>query len=185
MGAPKPERTPCLNVGPGRAPVASFYWVRHVPAVARRLPVIQTPAGEDAAALSRSSPQWLVIGAAFAVVSFLPLSLVGLWVGSRLARRFAGSETAALVFAALPVLLAYAVAAAGAGAVIGRFGQRAHRSVPAGAGALAGTLLVGFSLLKGAGSLAIVLGAAAIFVGGGALFAALGATYGRKRRPSV
>lgn len=90
-----------------------------------------------------------------------------------------------MVLAALPVLLAYAVAAAGAGAVIGRFGQRAHRAVPAGAGALAGALLVGFSLLKGTGSLALLIGAACIFVGGGALFAALGASYGRKRRPSL
>ncbi|HET9932268.1 MAG TPA: hypothetical protein VFQ35_16305 [Polyangiaceae bacterium] len=153
--------------------------------MARRLPVIQSPPSDEAAALSRSSPQWLLIGAAFTVVTFLPLSLVGLWAGSRLARGLARSETAALGWAALPVLLAYVVAAAGAGAVVGRFGQRAHRAVPAGAGALGGALLVGFSLLKGVGSSAMAVGAACIFIGGGALFAALGASYGRKRRPTL
>lgn len=95
----------------------------------------------------------------------------------------ASSETAALVLAALPVLIAYAVAAAGAGAVIGRFGQRAHRAVPAVAGAIAGAALVGFSVLKGVSSVALAVGAACIFVGGGAGFAALGAMYGRARRP--
>ena len=151
----------------------------------RRLPVIQTPPSEDAAALERSGLQWLLIGAAFTVVAFLPLSLVSLWIGSRLARRFATSEAWALLLAALPVLIAYALAAWGAGALVGRFGLRAQRGVPAASGALAGTVLVFFSLLKGAGPWQLVAGAALIFIGGGALYAALGARFGRKRRPGL
>jgi MFS family permease len=149
------------------------------------LPVIQSPPSEDADALERSGPKWLLIGAAFTIVAFLPLSLLSLWAGSRLARRFASSETAALLLAALPVLLAYAAAAWGAGAVIGRFGLRAQRAVPAASGALAGTSLVLLAVWRGAGPWQLVLGAACIFVGGGAMFAALGARFGRKRRPGL
>lgn len=153
--------------------------------MARRLPVIQSPPSEDAAALERSGGQWLLIGAAFTVVTFLPLSIPALWAGSRLSRAFATTETAAIVLAAVPVLLGYSAAAWGAGAIIGRFGLRAHRTVPAASGALAGTFFVLFSLWKGAGPWQLTLGAACIFMGGGALAASLGGRFGRKRRPGI
>lgn len=151
----------------------------------RRLPVIQTPASEDAPALERSGSAWLLIGAAFTVVSFLPLSLVALWLGGRMARAFAASQSAALLWAAAPVVLAYAIAAGGAGVMIGRFGLRAGRAIAAGAGALAGTCLVLFSLWKGQSSWPLALGAACVFIGGGAVFTLLGARIGKKRRPRL
>ena len=80
------------------------------------------------------------------------------------------------------VLLAYAVAAGGAGAVVGRFGQRARSSTAPAGGALAGALLVLLASWKGAPGWPLLVAAATVFVGGGALFAALGARLGRKRR---
>jgi len=127
--------------------------------------------------------QWLMLGTAFILIAFLPLSLLGLWAGGKLARRLAGSEETALLMAASPVLLAYALSTLGSGAVIGRFGLRARPSTAPLAGALAGALLVAFSMWKGAGPWPLLLGATLVFVGGGALWTALGARLGRKRRP--
>ena len=177
--------TPCEPVGSVCGPVASFRALRQAvrTLAARRLPVIQTPPTEEAQALERSPSQWLVIGTAFILIAFLPLSLLGLWAGGSLARKFATSQEAALLMAASPVLLAYGLSTLGAGAAIGRFGLRARPFTAPAAGALAGALLVGFSTWKGAGPWPLLLAATFVFVGGGALWTALGARLGRKRRP--
>ncbi|MGC4090369.1 MAG: hypothetical protein QM756_21320 [Polyangiaceae bacterium] len=145
--------------------------------------MIQTPPSEDAEAQQRSHLQWIFIGALFSVVSFLPMSLIGLWLGGRLARRFTSSQETALLAATAPVLLAYAIAALGAGAVIGRFGLRARSWTAPAAGALGGTLLLGTSMAKGVGPWPLLLAAALVFVVGGALWSTFGARLGRTRRP--
>lgn len=154
-----------------------------VPVVVRRLPVVQTPASEDADAEARPAWQWVSIGAALLVVLFLPLSTVGLWVGTRLAPE-AGAGRGALLSVALPVFCAYAVAALSAGAFVGRFGRRAgprHRAL---SGGLGGALIL---LLAGLGGAltpwTVAFGATVVLIGAGAGFALLGARYGLSRRP--
>lgn len=150
---------------------------------ARRLPVIQTPAGEDADAAERPAWRWLVWGVILTIVLFLPGSMLGVEFGLQLARLARGAPALGRFLAVLPVLAAFAFAAWGAGAVIGRFGLRTTKRTAPAAGAIAGLALEAFAEASWGGSLdvvAIVLSLLLLLVG--ALFAALGARFGRRRR---
>lgn len=154
--------------------------------MARRLPVIQTPEGEDAEAAERPGWHWLLVGAAFAQAIFLPLSLLSLPLGVRLARRVEGSPGLAALLTGLPVFAAFALAAWAAGAVVGRFGLRAKPHTAPSAGALAALVLVLLVLTRGgAGSLPLLAALSAVMLGAGAGFAQLGARFGVRRRPGA
>ena len=62
-----------------------------VPYVAtRRLPVIQTPSGEDADAGERPAWRWLIWGVILTIAVFLPVSMLAVALGQKLARTLAG-----------------------------------------------------------------------------------------------
>ncbi|HYO98209.1 MAG TPA: hypothetical protein VER33_27075 [Polyangiaceae bacterium] len=150
----------------------------------RRLPVLQTTASEDAEAAERPVVYWVCVGGLFALVSFLPLSVLGLWLGTRLAVRFDASAAQSAFLAALPLMAAFGLASWGAGAVVGRFGGRASLGSAALAGAVGGVLTLGLAALGGAlQAWNVAAAAASALLGGGASFAALGARFGRSRRP--
>lgn len=104
----------------------------------RRLTVLQNDDTDDALAARRPRWQWVLIGAGFVITLFLPLSLLGVWLGQALSRAVPRSESGALqvVLGALPVALSFLVACGGAGALVGRFGGRAKAREAAYSGAL-------------------------------------------------
>jgi hypothetical protein len=151
--------------------------------VVRRLPVLQTPVGDDAEAEARPAWQWVVIGAGLVLVLFLPLAILAGWVASRLATRFPPGGALAALAGALPIALAHGLAAASAGAFIGRFGRRAGTRSVLLAGGLGGAATLVLAALGGALSpWTVALGAGTVLIGGGCIFALLGARFGRRKR---
>ena len=146
----------------------------------RRLPVLQTPPTEDAEAEGRGAWQWLIIAAAWVLASFLPLSMIAVWLAGKLQRALGSVSPLASAVAALPVLVAYALSAWGAGAAVGRFGVRATRWTAYQGGALGGALVFGIALLGNANTASSVL--AVLLPALAAAFAGLGARWGRRRR---
>jgi hypothetical protein len=150
------------------------------------LPVIQTPAGEDAEAAQRPAWQWLLIGAGFVLAVFVPLALLAAPLGVALARRIVAGPPLSAVLAGAPVLAAFLLAAWAAGAVVGRFGLRAKRPTAALSGALGGSVLLGLVLLRGGfGGLAALISVSLVLLGSGAGLAWLGAGFGLRRRPGA
>jgi hypothetical protein len=146
----------------------------------RRLTVLQNQDTDDAAAARRPRWQWVLIGAGLVITLFLPLSFLGVWLGSWLSRaasRGAEGESGAtpVVLGVLPVALSFLIACAGAGALVGRFGGKAKAREAALAGSLGALISWGLAALGGSlspwlvavVSLAVLLafGAGAAFVG--------------------
>ena len=145
----------------------------------RRLPVLNVPATEDGEAEARPAWQWVAIGAALVLVLFLPLSVVGVFLGAELARAFQGGPT----LAALPTLVLFAGSAFAAGAITGRFGRRAGPSSALLAGALGGALVLLLAALGRAFASWTVASAAAIGVLSiSSGFSWLGARLGKRLR---
>jgi hypothetical protein len=143
--------------------------------VVRKLPVIQTPSGEDAEAAQRSATSWLLSGAALNVALFMPFAM--------LASALAPALGAGRLLGALLPLSAFALASAAAGAITGRFGLRARRTTAPLAGALAGLVTAALATFT-VRSAALLFVAALALAAVGAAAAALGAAYGRRKRPS-
>ncbi|HEY3668076.1 MAG TPA: hypothetical protein VGL19_18865 [Polyangiaceae bacterium] len=143
----------------------------------RRLTVLQNQDTDDAAAARRPRWQWVLIGAGFVLTLFLPLSLLGVWLGAVLSRALPLAERGAtrIVLGALPVAGSFLFACGGAGAMVGRFGGRAKAREAALSGALGALAAWGLAVLGGSLSPWIValtalvtlvlLGALAAFVG--------------------
>ncbi|HEX7451058.1 MAG TPA: hypothetical protein VF294_02170 [Polyangiaceae bacterium] len=143
----------------------------------RRLTVLQNQDTDDAAAARRPRWQWVLIGAGFVITLFLPLSLLGVWLGALLSHAIRSDERDAtrIVLGTLPVALSFLIACAGAGAMVGRFGGRAKAREAALSGALGA--FAGWGLAALGGSLSpwivalsalfvlVTLGAFAAFVG--------------------
>ena len=164
--------------------VARFLALRHVLVVARRLPVIQTPVGEDAEAAERPGWQWLFIGTGFVLAVFFPLALLAVPLGARLVRSGASGSAVNAPLAALPVLVAFGLSSWAAGAVVGRFGLRAKRWAAPSAGALGAAAILILALSRGGlGNAVVLVSVSALLLGTGALFARLGARFGERRRP--
>jgi hypothetical protein len=126
----------------------------------------------------------VLIGGAFVLVLFLPLSVVGLWAGGQLSRRFEDGSMLRAVLASTAVLVAYAVAAGSAGAFVGRFGRRVGARGVALSGALGGALTLALAALGGALSpWTVAFGAAVVLMAGGCIFALIGARVGRRWAP--
>lgn len=158
----------------------------HNGGVVRRLPVIQSKAPEDAEAQARPPWHWVLIGAGIAFTSWIPLAMLALWAGRKLAASVAdlsrpealsgGERVAAGAAILLPLLVSFVVACAGAGALVGRFGGRAGRREAALAGAVAALAAWLIALASGAlapwpvaaasGLVLLCAGAAAGWLGG-------------------
>lgn len=141
----------------------------------RRLTVLQNQDTDDAAAARRPRWHWVLIGAGFVITLFLPLSVLGVWLGAVLSRSVAAGSSAQIVLGAAPVACSFLVACAAAGALVGRFGGRAKAREAALSGSLGA--FAGWCLAAAGGSLSpwlvalvalvvlVVFGAAAAFVG--------------------
>jgi len=165
----------------------------------RRLPVVQNRTPEDVEAAERPRTQWVAIGAGLVLSIWIPLALCALPVGRVLtARALPIDEPAALgaastgtrIFVVLalaaPQLLAFAIAAAGGGALVGRFGGLAKtRDAALGAalGALGAAAFVGLSGALQPWPVAVATGLVLGLLG--AVFGALGGRFGERRRPRV
>jgi hypothetical protein len=154
--------------------------------VARRLPVIQTPVGEDAEAAERPGWHWVFVGGGFVLAVFFPLAMLAVPLGIGLTRYAASSFIKNSLLTSVPVFAAFALSAWAAGAVVGRFGLRAKRWTAPAAGALgAAVILVLASLRGGLGDAVVLISVSVLLLGTGALFAQRGARYGERRRPGV
>lgn len=155
----------------------------------RRLPVLQTSDLEP----QRPNWQWTLIGAGLAFTSWLPLALIALWAGPRLAGLVvAGRELPSLepraraLVAALtvaPIALSFVLACALAGALVAHFGARTQLRQWSSAGALTGVIAASIAWLGGSlAPLALALTTVVVLIGLGAGSAALGAWLTRRRR---
>jgi hypothetical protein len=106
----------------------------------RRLPVINSTAPEDDAAAARPRWQWILIGMGFTAAFWIPVALLVGPLGVPLAEGLVSrlfsvqvlgnpslgtTERGVLgLLSVLPLIITYALAAAGAGAVMGRFASR-------------------------------------------------------------
>jgi hypothetical protein len=143
----------------------------------RRLTVLQNQDTDDAAAARRPRWHWVLIGAGFVLTLFLPLSLLGVWLGTALSHAPPPGERGAtrIVLGALPVALSFLIACLGGGALVGRFGGKAKAREAALSGALGAFSGWGLAALGGALSpwivavsalvVLVTLGASAAFVG--------------------
>lgn len=167
----------------------------------RRLPVIQTNSPDEGE--PRPPAQWVAIAAALALALWIPLVLLGFSLGHAVATRIAGVSDATQlasgaagatpaarvgIAAALivPALASLALACAGTGAIVGRFGGRARvREAVLGCTLAA---LVAWATSVSSGALRpwpVAAITALVLAGLAALFAALGARAGLRRRPRI
>jgi len=147
----------------------------------RRLPVLQNPDTDDAAAARRPRWHWVLIGAGFVITLFLPLSVVGVWIGAWLSQ----ASPSRIVLGAGPVALSFLAASASAGALVGRFGGRAKAREAALSGALGAGLSWLLALLGGSLTPWLVaLSSLVLLVAFGAGAAFLGAKLTLARRSS-
>jgi hypothetical protein len=159
----------------------------------RRLPVIQQTAVEDAVAAERPRWHWCLIGAGLTATIWVPLAVAAAPLGAAVAARCIHVGAAQLaaggaaltrrqmvslsVISALPLIVCFGLAAAAAGALVGRFGGRAGPRDAGISGAIAAFLVTSVAALGGSGLSAVgivgaslvlaVVGASAGFVGGG------------------
>jgi hypothetical protein len=134
--------------------------------IMRRLPVIQQTDTDDAAAASRPRWQWCLIGGGLAATMWMPLAVLIAPLG------------------VVPLIVCFGIAAAGAGALVGRFGGQAGKREAGISGVIAAfgvTFLAGLGRtgLSPPGLVAVALALAA--VGAAAGFA--GGAFGVTRRP--
>jgi hypothetical protein len=99
----------------------------------RRLPVLQSRDDDER---PRPDWQWILIGAGFVVTLFLPLSMVGTWLGAKLV---SASSAHPIVLGALPVAFSFVLASGASGALVARFGGRPEQALNS---SLVGSLLV-------------------------------------------
>ncbi|MEO6603611.1 MAG: hypothetical protein ABIQ16_27250 [Polyangiaceae bacterium] len=114
---------------------------------------------------------------------FLPLSMLGVWLGARLSRAVPPVGATQIVLGAAPVALSFLVACGGAGALVGRFGGKAKAPEAALSGSLGA--LAGWGLAAMGGSLTPWLVALASLVvltvfGAGAAYLGARITLGRR-----
>jgi len=152
-------------------------------AMVRRLTVLQNQDTDDAAAARRPRWHWVLIGAGFVITLFLPLSMLGVWLGALLSRAAPSGGTTRIVLGAAPVALSFLVACGAAGALVGRFGGKAKAREAALSGSLGA--LAGWGLAAMGGSLTpwlVALASLVVLVVFGAGAAYLGASVTLPRR---
>ncbi len=151
----------------------------------RRLTVLQNQDTDDAAAARRPRWQWILIGAGLVLTLFLPLSLLGVWLGTMLSHTASRqpSGVTRIVLGVLPVALSFLIACAGGGALVGRFGGKAQSREAALSGALGAFAAWALAALGGSLSpLVVALSALVALVAFGAGAAFVGARLTLARR---
>lgn len=180
-------------------PVADFVRRLHAKAVVRRLPVLQ-----DSEQDSASRPAWhyVLIGAGFTVTLWLPLVALALPLGPALAAQVlspAGTEPLeialrsatpsqrwlVLAAQALPLLLAFFLAAFASAALVGRFGGRASGRQAVLGNLLGSAVVVLLAGLSGGLTWPLALGAVLCLGVVSALSGWLGAGLGKRLRPEI
>jgi tRNA-(ms[2]io[6]A)-hydroxylase len=156
--------------------------------------VLQEASSDDA----RPPWHWTLIGALFALSIWVPLAMLSSWIAARAVRRVvgesppdaiadqltsaAGGTRAALWLAVTATpMLSFAVACLAAGALVGRFGQRAGAKEAAFGGALAAAAGAMLSAVQAGWVFSLVGLAVLAPVGAGAGW--LGGRLGWARRP--
>jgi hypothetical protein len=168
----------------------------------RKLPVLQTVSPEDERAARRPAWQWIALGAVFVLSLWMPLAVLGLWIGrwiaaawiienpsdmARFSSAATGAERVALVIAVLvPILGSFAAACAAGGALVGRFGGSVRASHTAIVGLLSAALAWGLAGLGGALSpWPVALLSLLLFSGTGVLFSWMAGKWGLLRRRAM
>ncbi len=162
----------------------------------RRLPVLQSSDTE-----ARRPPwHWLLIGAGFTVTLWLPLAMLALWVGPRLALElFEIPEGQTLeqalavasparrqwvtVVQALPLLLSFFLACFASATLVGRFGGAAGWREAVLANLIGSGAVLVLAASAGGLTLAVALGAGGFLVLSSLLGGWGGARTGRRLRP--
>jgi len=153
----------------------------------RRLTVLQEPASPDD---GRPAWHWMLIGTLFALSIWVPLAMLSSWIAGRAVRRLVGEGPPDVVadqlatasgmtrvglwFAVTGVpILSFAVACVAAGALVGRFGNRAGvkeaamgAALAAAVGALLSMLQAGWAFSLAGLLVLLPVGASAGWLGG-------------------
>jgi hypothetical protein len=124
----------------------------------------------------------VLIGAGFVVTIWLPLAMVGLWVGGLFAEVATGYL--ALVTRAGPVVVSFLLACSASGGLVGRFGGAAGVREAVLANGLGSLLILGIAALSGGINLPIGGMALLVLWACSFLCGLLGARWGRRRRSS-
>jgi hypothetical protein len=166
----------------------------------RRLPVIQSAAAEDELAASRPRWHWVGIGAGLTLTLWAPAVVIAAPLGVRLSAHVLGrpvedfassavqlsprEQSILGALSAAPLLLAFALAAFGAGALVGRFGGRAGPPQAALGAALAAAFATGlvWATRTGISGISAVAGLVVLALAGG-LGGLLGGSFGFGKRP--
>lgn len=122
----------------------------------RRLPVIQEPSGEDAAAEARPAWQWVLIGSGLLVTIWTPAVALVLAVARWLAATGKGAPALGPSVAASLVALSFVLSALAAGYLVARFGGRTRLRHTFLAGLAAALEIWGLAWMGGAFASALV-----------------------------
>jgi hypothetical protein len=98
---------------------------------------------QDSGDPERPRWHWLLIGAGFTVTLWLPLALLGIWLGGVLSSYVTGAG--AWSARAAPLVLSFLLACFASSVLVGRFGSRAGRLEAMGANLLGSALIVSFA----------------------------------------
>lgn len=185
-----------------RAMPAGFTRAGHpwyVQPVVRRLPVLQN---NDAETEGRPAWHYVPIGAGFTITLWLPLAMLALWAGPRLALVALGaragddpshalstaseaSQRWAGIAQVLPLLLSFFLACFASGILVGRFGGRAGRREAITANLAGSAVVLLLALAAGDVTLAVVAAAAAFLASSSVVGGWGGALLGLRLRPSA
>ena len=163
----------------------------------RRLPVLQSSSSEDAA----QRPPWhyMIIGAGFTVTLWLPLAVVAMWVGSRLAfwvfevpneaalpaavaTASVAQKSWAAALQALPLMLSFFLACFGSAVLVGRFGGKAGVREALVGNLIGSAVVLGLAALAGEVPLGVALAAGIFLAASSALAGWTGARVGKRLR---
>ncbi len=144
----------------------------------RRLPVVQ-----DSGDPERPRWHWLLIGAGFTVTLWLPLALVGIWLGGILSGFVTGAGASSA--RAAPLVLSFLLACFASSVLVGRFGARAGTLEAMGANLLGSALIVSFAGTSSDASLAVLLLSLLVLCCCALLSGWGGARLGIKLRPKI
>jgi tRNA-(ms[2]io[6]A)-hydroxylase len=164
--------------------------------VVRRLPVLQSSSSDDAP----QRPRWhyLIIGAGFTITLWLPLAVVAMWVGSRLAfwvfevpneaalpAAVAAASSAqkswAAALQALPLMLSFFLACFGSAVLVGRFGGKAGVREAIFGNLIGSAVVLGLAAMAGEVPLAVAIAAGGFLLASAALAGWAGARVGKRR----
>ncbi len=149
----------------------------------RRLPVIQEPAGEDAAAATRPAWQWVLIGSGLLVTIWTPTVGVVIAVARKLAASGPGGPPLGASVAAALVASTFGIAAVAAGYLVARFGARTQLRHALLAGLAASLEIWLLAWMGGAFDSALVASTALLSLSSlGVSFCGLGGWLGRRKK---